>query len=181
MVVELLDISEISADNFAIRQDLLSVEQLVWSVIKGLVPEISAAQLDVTYMPRNRARLYIRGDDQRMRWALGHLVRNSIHYTQPGGHITVMAGVSGEETIEVRVEDTGVGISDKDLPHVFERFYRGEPRTSDGKRLDPRGLGQGLFVARTVTEAHGGHLSVQTEIGEGSMFTLNLPAAPATS
>jgi signal transduction histidine kinase len=70
-----------------------------------------------------------------------------------------------------------VGISKKDLPHIFERFYRGEPRTSSGKLLDPRGLGQGLFVARAVSEAHGGYLTVKSEQGRGSVFTIVLPVS----
>ncbi len=74
----------------------------------------------------------------------------------------------------IEVSDKGVGISPRDLPHVFERFYRGEARTSSGKLIDPRGLGQGLFVARAVAEAHGGYLSVASSVGEGSTFTLAL-------
>ncbi len=176
MVVELLDISEISADSFSIRQDTLRLEEIIWSVVKGLKPEIEAANLDVTVIAREADNLYVKGDDQRLRWALGHLVRNSTYYTQAGGHIVIMAGTEDGERVDIKVIDTGVGISDKDLPHIFERFYRGEPRSLEGKRLDPRGLGQGLFVTRTVAESHGGYLSVQTKVGEGSTFTLSLPA-----
>ncbi len=75
----------------------------------------------------------------------------------------------------IEVSDTGVGISPRDLPHIFDRFYRGEARTSTGKIIDPRGLGQGLFVARAVADAHDGYLSVASAVGEGSTFTLGLP------
>jgi signal transduction histidine kinase len=61
------------------------------------------------------------------------------------------------------------------LHNVFNLFYRGEARTASGKKLDPRGLGQGLFVARTVAEAHGGSLAVETQLYKGSTFTLSLP------
>ena len=71
--------------------------------------------------------------------------------------------------------DDGVGINDKDLPHIFERFYRGDARTKEGKKLDPRGLGQGLFVAKTISEVHGGFLSVKSRVGVGSEFTMALP------
>ena len=91
--------------------------------------------------------------------------------------VTAGLGDGNEERVIIDVMDTGVGISDKDLPHVFERFYRGDPRDSRGKLIDPRGLGQGLFVARTVAEAHGGYLGVRSTVGEGSVFTLALPAA----
>jgi signal transduction histidine kinase len=175
MIVELFDISELSAGNFSIRQDPLDLERLVWNTINGLSPEIKRAQLDVAVMLRDSDQLNVTGDDQRLRWALGHLMQNSIRYTESGGHIIVTVRRTDDQ-VAVQVVDTGVGIADKDLPHVFKRFYRGEPRTTTGKLLDPRGLGQGLFIARTVTEAHGGYLSVTSRAGEGSIFTMVLPA-----
>jgi signal transduction histidine kinase len=105
------------------------------------------------------------------------MLQNSIRYTEPGGHIVVTARLEDAASVAMQVVDTGVGISEKDLPHIFERFYRGEPRTSAGKLLDPRGLGQGLFIARRVTEAHNGYLSVQSSPGGGSIFTMVMPAA----
>src|SRR5690606_34174927 len=77
----------------------------------------------------------------------------------------------------IRVEDTGVGISEVDLPQIFNRFFRGQARTPAGKTIDPRGLGQGLFIARAVAEAHHGYLSVDSKSGIGSVFTLAIPAA----
>lgn len=177
MVVELLDISEISAENFDIRQDLLHVDEIVWSVIRGLTPELNTANTRVVVMVKSPDTLQVVGDDQRLRWAMGHLIRNSIYYSLPGGQIIIELVESQSGLVEIRVTDNGVGISDKDLPHIFERFYRGEPRTQAGKRLDPRGLGQGLFVAKTVAEAHHGYIGVRTEPGYGSTFTLNLPLA----
>ncbi len=182
MVVELLDLSEMGAGNFSIREEELNLEDMLWSVINGITPEVKRAKLDIGVMVRDSDHLRVIGDDQRMRWALGHLLQNSVRYTEPGGHITVAAGQSetapdGTPRIAVQVIDTGVGISEKDLPHIFERFYRGEPRTSSGKLLDPRGLGQGLFIARTVAETHHGYLSVQSEQGAGSVFTMVLPQA----
>ena len=64
-----------------------------------------------------------------------------------------------------------------DLPQIFNRFYRGQARTPSGKTIDPRGLGQGLFIARAVAEAHRGYLSVDSKVGVGSIFTLALPIA----
>ena len=177
MIVELLDISEMSADAFSIRQDELNVEDLLWNVVNGMQPEINRAQLDVGIMVRDSHAMRIIGDDQRMRWALGHLLQNSIRYTEPNGHIVITARLEDDNHLAVQVVDTGVGISEKDLAHIFERFYRGEPRTSTGKLLDPRGLGQGLFIARKVAEAHHGYLTVHSSPGEGSVFTLVLPVA----
>lgn len=177
MIVELLDISEMTAGTFEIRRNEVDVEALVWNVVSGMMPEVKASRLDVSIMANNYDNLHIVGDQQRLRWALGHLLQNSIRYTEDG---MIMFAISQDDNanVTVQVVDTGVGISDKDLPHIFERFYRGEPRTRDGKLLDPRGLGQGLFVARTVAEAHGGYLNVRSTAGEGSVFTMVLPRTP---
>ncbi len=175
MIVELLDIAEMSETAFSVRNDPINLEGLLWNVVNGMTPEIRRSQLDVAVMVRDTERLQITGDDQRLRWAIGHLLQNSIRYTESGGHIIVTASLADEEHATIQVVDTGVGIAPKDLPHIFDRFYRGEPRTSSGKLLDPRGLGQGLFVARTVTESHGGYLSVRSEPGHGSVFTIVLP------
>ncbi|MFQ3565808.1 MAG: ATP-binding protein [Aggregatilineales bacterium] len=176
MIIELLDISELSSDQFSIRDDLLELEELLWSTVSGMMPEINRASLDVGVMVRDAEMLKVRGDMQRLRWALGHLLQNSIRYTESGGHILVTASRGEEGFLTVQVVDTGVGISEIDLPHIFDRFYRGEPRTPDGRLLDPRGLGQGLFIARRVVEAHGGYLTVSSQPGQGSVFTLMLPA-----
>jgi signal transduction histidine kinase len=180
MIVELLDIAEMSAAAFAIRRDPVDLEELLWNVVNGMSPEVRRGQLDVAVMARDTDRLQLVGDHERLRWALGHLLQNSIRYTERGGHIIITASLTGEDRVTIQVVDTGVGISKKDLPHIFDRFYRGEPRTQSGKLLDPRGLGQGLFVARTVAEAHGGYLSVRSEVGQGSVFTLVLPVNATT-
>jgi signal transduction histidine kinase len=70
-----------------------------------------------------------------------------------------------------------VGIAPPDLPHIFDLFFRGEARTPSGKRLDPRGLGQGLFIARRVAEAHGGYIMADSEVYHGTEFTVALPSA----
>lgn len=178
MIVELLDVSEMGAGTFDIRQTPLALDALLNSVIKGVAPDLKQRRQHIFFMTREAAALRVRGDDRRLRWAFGHLVQNSIRYTLPGGQIVVSAAFDPENTrsIRVTIQDTGVGISEKDLPHIFDRFYRGDPRDPSGKLVDPRGLGQGLFIARTVAEAHGGSLGVRSTVGEGSVFTLALPA-----
>jgi signal transduction histidine kinase len=175
MIVELLDISEIGAGSFAVRQYDVRLPELIFTVIQGLKARIEKAQLDLAVMVTNRDKLTVLGDDRRLQWAVGHLLDNSIKYTEPGGEIVLRLGRIRDKHILIEVSDTGVGITPRDLPHIFERFYRGEARAPDGQVIDPRGLGQGLFVARAVADAHGGYLSVASAVGEGSTFTLALP------
>lgn len=176
MIVELLDISELTSGSFTIRHAPVQMETLVWNTINGLQPEIRRAGLAVYVMARDRDRLQLSGDDQRLRWALGHLLQNSIHYTERGGRIEVRLRRPDPDHISVEVSDSGVGIAEKDLPQIFDSFYRGEARTAAGRLIDHRGLGQGLFIARRVTEAHGGQLGVTSVPGVGSSFMLVLPA-----
>ncbi len=177
MIVELLDISEISAGTFAVRRETVVLNDLFWGVINSLKPRLERAKLEVHFAALNSRQTVIIGDNRRLRWAFGHVLENSINYTLPGGVITIQTGEIRQGRVLTHIHDTGVGISDVDLPHIFERFYRGQARTPGGKLIDPRGLGQGLFVARAVAEAHGGYLSVASKVGVGSTFTFALPIA----
>jgi two-component system phosphate regulon sensor histidine kinase PhoR len=160
---------------------IVELLELAIDVIKGQEPRIKKGNLNVGVMVVNRAHMRISGDDRRLRWAIGHLLDNSINYTLPGGFITLRIGNVQADRILLEVIDNGVGISDRDLPHIFERFYRGEAKTPNGKTIDPRGLGQGLFVARAVAEAHGGYLAATSTVGQGSKFTMALPLTPAAA
>ncbi len=177
MVVELLDLSEIGGESFAVRRELVQLPNQVFNVLQGLDQRLKKADLQVTVMVTHPESALILGDEKRLLWALGHLIDNAIKYTLPGGEIVVKVGAVRDGYVLVKVEDTGVGISHHDLPHIFDRFYRGEARTPDGKVIDPRGLGQGLFVAKAVTEAHGGTLSVASMPGQGTTFIMAFPVA----
>ncbi|MHB1417367.1 MAG: sensor histidine kinase [Chloroflexota bacterium] len=112
-------------------------------------------------------------DGGRLEQVLANLVCNAVRHTPPGGIIAVLAlpGEDGDVVLEVR--DTGEGIAPADLPHVFERFYRGErqPGPEDGS------TGLGLALVKELTEAMGGSVAVASKPGEGSTFTLHLPPA----
>jgi signal transduction histidine kinase len=124
---------------------------------------------------RDASALRVQGDDQRLRWALGHLLQNAVHYTEQGGHILVAASLTDASHLTIQVSDTGTGIREQDMPYIFDRFYRGKARTSTGRLIDPRGLGQGLFIARRVIEVHSGSLEAASAVGQGSVFTAMLP------
>lgn len=180
MVVELLDVSEMGAGTFDVRQDVINLEALLWRVIRGVEPEARKKSLDVMVMVRDRGALMITGDEERLRWAFGHILQNSIAYTDVSGQGQVRVEVRLDENdsrfIRIDFVDRGVGIAPKDVPHIFDRFYRGDPRDHSGKLVDPRGLGQGLYIARIVAEAHGGYLGLlRSDLGKGSVFTMVLP------
>jgi signal transduction histidine kinase len=109
-------------------------------------------------------------DAQRLEQIVSNLLGNAVRHTPPGG--MVAAAVATEpDTVRVEVRDTGEGISPNDLPHVFERFYRGQNGGGNG------GAGLGLALAKEMTEAMGGSVEAASAPGEGSCFTVRLPRA----
>jgi len=108
-------------------------------------------------------------DADRLAQALENIVSNAIQYTPAGGKIRISAGADGEE-LWIRVRDNGRGISPEEQGEIFAPFYRGV----SASRF-PRGMGLGLSIARELVTAHGGWLSVESDIGKGSTFTIHLP------
>jgi two-component system, OmpR family, sensor kinase len=112
------------------------------------------------------------GDEDRLKQLLLILLDNALKYTPTGGRIEVGLQRAGDEA-EVFVRDTGVGISDQDLPHIFERFYRADP----ARGRDPGGTGLGLPIAQWIAEQHGGRIAITSRPGEGTDATVRLPSA----
>ncbi|MEM9951477.1 MAG: HAMP domain-containing sensor histidine kinase [Chloroflexota bacterium] len=177
LITEMLDMSAMTSGDFQIKQDQVLLEDVIFEVVDGLTPDIQKGDLELFLMLKDSDDLVLTGDLKNLRWAFSNILRNAIQYTLSGGEIWVAAGIDRQQDdhIILEVTDTGVGISQDDVRYVFDLFYRGDARAEDGTKLDPRGLGQGLFVARTVAEAHGGHLLVETEQYEGTTFRMILP------
>jgi signal transduction histidine kinase len=110
-------------------------------------------------------------DPERMAQVLGNLLGNALRHTAEGGTVRLTAVVAGDE-VQLAVSDSGSGIAAADLPHIFDRFYRG-----DAARQQTGESGLGLAIARSIVEAHGGTIAVESAPGVGSTFTISLPAA----
>ena len=138
-------------------QEAALEKHLVWKTeIPPDLPEISA-------------------DPVRLASAVENLVSNAIKYTQAGGQVEVSAGVDGEE-LWVSVADTGSGVTVEEQEKVFEPFYRG----NQGRRFK-QGMGLGLSIARDLVEAHGGWITLDSQVGKGSRFTIHLPLTKVSS
>jgi signal transduction histidine kinase len=108
---------------------------------------------------------------------LDNLVGNALYHTADGGSIRIDAFVDGDN-VRVCVEDNGMGIAPNDLPHIFDRFYRGE--SSRIRRNDPQGsAGLGLAIVKGLVEAHGGEIRVESQLDSGSKFKFTLPHRPS--
>jgi two-component system OmpR family sensor kinase len=116
------------------------------------------------------------GDQDRLKQVLLNLIGNAINYTPQGGTVTLSLGKDQEEAI-LTIKDTGQGIPEEDIPHVFERFYRAEK--SRTRSRDGKGFGLGLSIAYWIVRNHEGHIDVESMEGEGTTFTVRLPLANA--
>jgi signal transduction histidine kinase len=177
MVIEMLDMSAMTSGEFQVKKETVILEDLIWDILHDFEEDIQDAQLEVFLMLKDTEYLQLAGDNKNLRWAIGNILRNAIQYTEANQTIYLAVGINyaNLEQIFVEITDTGVGISNNDLPHIFDLFYRGDARNRNNDKIDPRGLGQGLFVARTIAQAHGGDLQVQSALHQGSTFTMILP------
>ncbi|MFN7036125.1 MAG: sensor histidine kinase [Bellilinea sp.] len=115
----------------------------------------------------------VNGDRDRLKQVILNLISNAINYTPAGGKVRVwLSKPDGRACL--RVEDSGPGIQPDDLPHIFDRFYRGDPSR---KRTENSGFGLGLSIAKWIVDRHGGQIEVESQVGKGTQFTVWLPLA----
>ncbi len=157
-----------SHEPFAIRP--VDVGLLVRGLLEPVGDSAREAGLTLTTHYADQLPL-VQGDGPRLQQALTHILHNAVRYTPAGGAIMVrVAPVPGRDGhIAVTVSDTGSGIEAHQLPHIFDRFFRGDMARST------RGFGLGLSIARAIIERHGGCIEVQSTVGQGSTFCVMLP------
>ncbi len=168
MINTMLEIAQTEAGLARISKCAVDVRTLIQDAeeLFGPVAEERGINLQIS-VPDDPLTVQI--DIPRLQRAIANLLDNAIKYTDPGGLVNLSCGM--EPTgVFIAVQDTGKGISEQDLPHIFERFYR-----CDRSRSLP-GSGLGLSHARAIVEAHGGSISVRNTPGNGCTFTIHLPA-----
>jgi signal transduction histidine kinase len=121
-----------------------------------------------------RAPIRIRHDPQRIGQVVTNLVGNAVKFTEPGGAVRVRVGPAPDGGGIIEVSDTGVGIEPDELPHIFERFYRGN-RANEARAS---GSGLGLAIVRSIVDIHHGSIEVESRLGAGTRFTITLPNDP---
>jgi signal transduction histidine kinase len=130
-------------------------------------PLVSSQTIDVTLPDRP---IMVDGDAQRLEQVLLNLMTNAITHA-PGTERIALRLLTQEHEALIEVEDTGPGIAEEDLPHVFTRFFQTGP-----SRTARSGLGLGLYIAQEIVGAHGGTITARSTVGEGTTFTVRLPA-----
>jgi len=176
-VGNLLDLSRIESGAYQLRKTRVDVRELISSCAH--VERQRAESLGLTLrvdLPADLAD--VRGDFEALRRVLRGLIDNAIKYTPEGGHITVSAWET-DDAVAIDVSDTGKGISETDLPHIFDKFYRATSETKDDATGPPgtaaSGVGLGLYLAQHIVSQLNGQMSVESTQGVGTTFSVVLP------
>jgi PAS domain S-box-containing protein len=159
-------------DEAELEFSLVDVEEMIREVYLEYAD--LARQKNITLIAEAEQELpLLMADAMLYRQAIANLVNNALKYTPDGGQVMMRAVKDGEHRIKVSVKDNGIGIREEDQPRLFEAFYRVPQRVGEPPR--PRGTGLGLALVKAIAEAHGGEVSVQSEFGVGSTFSITLP------
>lgn len=164
----LLDVSEAEAGVMKLDRAETDVNALIEEATElyELVAEDKSISIEKHLAPDCRANI----DAVRLRQAFANLLDNALKYTERGGRVTVRT-VKEDARILVKVSDTGMGIPREEIDRIWDRLFRGD------KSRSQKGLGLGLSLVRAIVRSHGGKVSVESEIGEGSTFTIEIPTA----
>jgi signal transduction histidine kinase len=170
LIQDLLSVTTIEAGRLSIAPRKVSVHDLLEDAAqtleaiareKSLTLSFDSAATTASQLPA------VRADPGRVQQIFSNLVGNAVKFTPAGGSITLSA-VRGDGKVQFSVTDTGPGIPPAQIPRLFGKFWQ-------AKRGDGRGVGLGLAIARGIVEAHGGTITVESEVGRGSVFTFALP------
>lgn len=171
LIADLLNVSRLRTGKFIIDAVQSNLAEVVEGEIGQLKETAAGRGLDLTYeKPANFPTLYL--DETKLRQVIMNFTDNAIYYTPKGGHINVKLEDKGE-SVELTVNDDGMGVPKSEQPHLFTKFYR----AGNAQKARPDGTGLGLFMAKKVVVAQGGSLIFRSEEGKGSTFGFNLPKA----
>jgi signal transduction histidine kinase len=169
LIDDLFQMSQLDAGGFPLHRAPASLNDLVSDTLESFSQ--LAKQQEITLEGQVESDVDpVLMDTQAIGRVFNNLISNALRHTPPQGRVSVWVRREGPG-VDVTVSDTGEGIRGQDIPHIFERFYRGDASRSRGTG----GAGLGLAIARGIVQAHGGDIQVQSEPGKGTQFTFHLP------
>jgi len=168
---DLLNLSKIESGKLVMETKSYKLLPLAEKVVSSLKGQIENKSIAITInIPKDLPDIFV--DETRIKQVLLNLIDNAIKYNRPNGEISITA-FEINNFIKVDITDTGIGISDKDLPRLFERFYR----VDKARSRELGGTGLGLSIVKHIIQAHNGEVSVQSVEGQSSTFSFTIPKA----
>ncbi len=167
IVAELTELSRIETGKAELNLEKTDPNLLLKEVVARLNPYAERQGIAITTdLTENLPTVNV--DRERIRQVMTNLIHNAVKFSPQGSEVTISIRQEGS-SVSVSIADNGIGIAGKDLPHVFERFYKADRSRSGG------GTGLGLAIAKHIVQAHGGKISARSEEGKGSVFSFTLP------
>lgn len=170
LITDFLEFSRFEAMECRPVPERFSIKAALLNYIGAVRPKADEKGIALLFECDQEADIELVADPRLVGRVIGNLLDNALHYTDPGGAVTVRLARQAGQAL-VRVSDTGVGIAEEHLPFIFDAFYR--------VSRDGTGSGLGLTIAKKIVEAHGGRLWVESVYGKGSAFSFTLPIARA--
>jgi two-component system sensor histidine kinase ResE len=170
MVLDLLDLARLDAGTADITMASVNMRVLLDSILEKFSLQAQNGEIDLVLdAPPDLPTLI--GDGDRLAQVFTNLVDNALRHTPRGGKVTLKVQ-STQTEMEIYVADTGSGISSEAIPHIFERFYQADQSRSGGKK---HGAGLGLAIVQEIVAAHSGRITIRSQEGLGTTFTVHLP------
>jgi signal transduction histidine kinase len=176
LITDLRDLSLAQAGQLQLNLQAIDAGPVVRETLEALAPLAEergvALRSDVARrLPR------IDADPDRLRQIVQNLVENAVHYTPAGGEVRVTMRGDASDGVRLAVADTGAGVAEADLPHIFRHFYRAD----QSRARSSGGTGLGLAIVKSLVEAHRGRVAVESAVGKGSTFTVTFPRRHETA
>jgi two-component system phosphate regulon sensor histidine kinase PhoR len=169
LVNNLLDLGRIEI-GVGLQVETVSIHDIVERVVGALQLQASQKNISLSVDPARDLPATIEADQALLHQGVYNLVENAIKYTPNGGQVAVRVRIAQKDLV-FEVQDDGIGITPSDMPRLFEKFYRGKQREARAQH----GTGLGLAIVRSIAERHGGKVWVESELGKGSTFFLQVP------
>lgn len=170
LVDDLLEAAAMETARFQYHKTPQDIKKIITQLVE--IRTISAERKGIVFaFKKPKGRMPVMSiDEAAMKIALNNLLENAINYTPKGGKISVLME-RNDSSLEIHIADTGIGVLPEDTERVFVKFFRGK----NAMQTITSGAGLGLYIAKKIIEAHGGRISVRSNAGAGSVFSISLP------
>ncbi len=161
------DLSVLENENILLHKETFDLSKLMMRILDIHESEFFAKDIQVDYIPQE---VIVYADQDKLSQVMNNLISNAVKYTDESGIISIEVS-DHHEVLEIKITDTGIGISEEDLPHIFERFYR----VDKSRNHKTGGIGIGLTITQSIIKAHGGAITAHSKVSQGTTFIIRLP------